>query len=79
MNAVKNTRGTSARAPGALYAKVLALHERHARELAAAQNRWQKSRAALARLEKKLDRLWATQQEEAKLAVEQADPFNDTL
>lgn len=79
MNAVKNTRGKPSRDPGSLYAKVLALHERHARELAMAQNRWQKSRSALARLEKKLDRLWALQDATAKLAADSVDEFKDTL
>lgn len=39
----------------ARYTKAVEAHERIERELARVQNRWQKSRAALKRMEKKLD------------------------
>ena len=50
-----HTKPTNKRDPGARYAKALETHERIERELFRAQNRWQKSRAALKRIEKKLD------------------------
>jgi hypothetical protein len=53
--AVKIADKKTRRDPGALYAKVLDSHNQIERELARVMNRWQKSRAALKRIEKKLD------------------------
>lgn len=53
--AVKITDKRTRRDPGALYAKALDHHTQIERDLARVMNRWQKSRAALKRIEKKLD------------------------
>lgn len=71
--AVKNTRGRAARCPGARYAKLLEQHERNEAKLARAVRAWDKSRAALRRAEKRLDRAVLEQPEEV------VDTFNDTL
>lgn len=48
----------------ARYAKALEAHEAIERDLARVQNRWQKSRATLRRLEKVLDREFNARAEE---------------
>jgi len=53
--ALKNTDKKQSRNLGAQYAKVLDRHAEIERQLARVMNRWQKSRAALKRIEKKLD------------------------
>jgi hypothetical protein len=53
--AIKIADKTNRRDPGALYAKALDRHTQIERELARVMNKWQKSRAALKRIEKKLD------------------------
>jgi hypothetical protein len=53
--ALKNTDKKRPRNLGAQYAKVLDRHAEIERQLARVMNRWQKSRAALKRIEKKLD------------------------
>lgn len=53
--ALKNTDKKRSRNLGAQYAKVLDRHAEIERQLARVMNRWQKSRAALKRIEKKLD------------------------
>ncbi len=53
--AIKIADKTNRRDPGALYAKALDRHTQIERELARVMNRWQKSRATLKRIEKKLD------------------------
>jgi septal ring factor EnvC (AmiA/AmiB activator) len=52
--ALKNSKKRS-KDLGAQYAKVLDRHAEIERQLARVMNRWQKSRAALKRVEKKLD------------------------
>ena len=59
MIAVRQTRGKAAKDPGAKYAKLLETHQRLEAELSRAMNRWQKSRLALWRAEKRLDKAWA--------------------
>jgi hypothetical protein len=53
--AIKIADKKTRRDPGALYAKALDRHTQIERELARIMNRWQKSRAVLKRIEKKLD------------------------
>jgi hypothetical protein len=53
--AIKIADKTNRRDPGALYAKALDRHTQIERELARVMNKWQKSRATLKRIEKKLD------------------------
>jgi hypothetical protein len=53
--AIKIAEKANRRDPGALYAKALDRHTQIERELARVMNRWQKSRAVLKRIEKKLD------------------------
>jgi len=53
--AIKIADKTNRRDPGALYAKALDRHNQIEKDLARLMNRWQKSRAALKRIEKKLD------------------------
>jgi hypothetical protein len=53
--AIKIADKTNRRDPGALYAKALDRHTQIERELARVMNKWQKSRAVLKRIEKKLD------------------------
>ena len=55
MITVKETRPTSRRNPGLIYAKALDKHNKLERDLARIMHRWDKSRAALKRLEKRLD------------------------
>lgn len=56
MIAVRNTRGKAPKADRLV--KAVADLERIERELARAQNRWQKQRALVKRLEAKADREW---------------------
>ena len=53
--ALKNSSKKRPKDLGAQYAKVLDRHAEIERQLARVMNRWQKSRAALKRVEKKLD------------------------
>jgi hypothetical protein len=53
--AIKIADKANRRDPGALYAKALDRHTQIERELARVMNKWQKSRATLKRIEKKLD------------------------
>lgn len=53
--AIKIADKKSSRNLGVQYAKVLDRHAEIERQLARVMNRWQKSRAALKRIEKKLD------------------------
>jgi len=53
--AIKIADKKTRRDPGTLYAKTLDRHTQIERELARVMNKWQKSRAALKRIEKKLD------------------------
>ena len=53
--AIKIADKKTRRDPGALYAKALDRHTQIERELARIMNKWQKSRALLKRVEKKLD------------------------
>jgi len=53
--AIKIADKKTRRDPGALYAKALDRHTQIERELARVMNKWQKSRATLKRIEKKLD------------------------
>ena len=55
MITVKETRPTSRRDPGLVYAKALDRHAQIEQKLARLMNAWQKSRAVLRRLEKRLD------------------------
>lgn len=55
MNIAKHTKPTSRRNPGLIYAKALDRHALIEQRLARLMNAWQKSRAALKRLEKRLD------------------------
>lgn len=59
MIVMKNTDKAHKRNPGVLYAKALDRHTQVERELARVMNRWQKSRAALKRIEQKLDQAQA--------------------
>jgi hypothetical protein len=74
--AVKHTKGRVTRDPGKLYAKALDDHKRMEAELSRAFNRWQKSRVALWRAEKRLDKAQAAAWDMPHL---QPCPFNDTL
>jgi hypothetical protein len=80
--AVKHTKGKAARDPGKVYADALDRHQQMEAELSRAFNRWQKSRMALHRAGKRLDKV----QEEADQRDQRvwagaydAMPFNDTL
>lgn len=53
----------SKRDPGKAYADALEKHKQMEAELSRALNRWQKSRAALHRIEKKLDILQSSNEE----------------
>jgi hypothetical protein len=53
--AIKIADKKTRRDPGALYAKAIDRHTQIERELARVMNKWQKSRAMLKRIEKKLD------------------------
>ena len=53
--AIKIADKKTRRDPGALYARALDRHTQIERELARVMNKWQKSRALLKRVEKKLD------------------------
>lgn len=53
--AIKIADKKTRRDPGALYAKAIDRHTQIERELARVMNKWQKSRALLKRIEKKLD------------------------
>jgi hypothetical protein len=75
---VKGAPRRVARDPGASYAKLLATHEQHAAELSRAMNRWQKSRKALVRGEKRLDKAQAAQFIKDTAAYFATD-FNDSL
>ena len=59
MTPVKHTDKAHKRNPGVMYAKALDHHAQIERELARVMNRWQKSRAALKRVEQKLDKAQA--------------------
>lgn len=59
MTPVKHTDKSHKRNPGVIYAKALDHHTQIERELARVMNRWQKSRAALKRIEQKLDKAQA--------------------
>lgn len=61
--AVKHTDRSTRRDPAARYARALGRHDAVERELSRAVNRWQKSRATLKRLEKKLDIEFAVKHE----------------
>ena len=67
-NVLKHTDKAHRRNPGVIYAKALDRHAQIERELARVMNRWQKSRAALKRIEKRLDEaqghVWSAEQEE---------------
>ena len=58
--ALKNSSKKRPKDLGAQYAKALDRHTEIERQLARVMNRWQKSRAALKRVEKKLDEAQAT-------------------
>ena len=53
--AIKIADKANRRDPGTLYAKALDRHTQIEKDLARLMNRWQKSRALLKRVEKKLD------------------------
>ena len=53
--AIKIADKKTRRDPGALYAKAIDRHNQIEKDLARVMNKWQKSRAALKRIEKKLD------------------------
>ena len=55
MIALKNTEKGKKKDLGALYSKALDRHTKLERDLARIMNRWQKSRAELKRVEKKMD------------------------
>ena len=76
MIAVKGANKRVARDPGARYAKLLATHEQHIRELSFAMNRWQKSRKALIAAEKRLDKEF-NREAEVFAGASDATPFDD--
>lgn len=53
--ALKHTRPTNRRDPGALLAKALDRHAQIEQKLARTMNAWQKSRAMIKRIEKRID------------------------
>ena len=75
MITVKETRPTSRRNPGLIYAKALDRHAQIEQRLARLMNAWQKSRAALKRLEKRLDE--AAMDEAQARAFDEAQAFID--
>lgn len=75
MITVKETRPTSRRNPGLIYAKALDRHAQIEQRLARLMNAWQKSRAALKRLEKRLDE--AAMDEAQAKAFDEAQAFID--
>jgi Mg2+ and Co2+ transporter CorA len=75
MITVKETRPTSRRNPGLIYAKALDRHNEIEQRLARVMNQWQKSRAVLKRLEKRLDEA-AMDDAQAK-AYDEAQAFID--
>ena len=75
MITVKETRPTSRRNPGLIYAKALDRHAQIEQKLARLMNAWQKSRAALKRLEKRLDE--AAMDEAQAKAFDEAQAFID--
>lgn len=75
MITVKETRPTSRRNPGLIYAKALDRHNQIEQRLARLMNAWQKSRAALKRLEKRLDE--AAMDEAQAKAFDEAQAFID--
>ena len=75
MITVKETRPTSRRNPGLIYAKALDRHAQIEQKLARLMNAWQKSRAALKRLEKRLDE--AAMDEAQARAFDEAQAFID--
>jgi len=75
MITVKETRPTSRRNPGLIYAKALDRHNQIEQKLARYMNAWQKSRAALKRLEKRLDE--AAMDEAQAKAFDEAQAFID--
>lgn len=82
MIAVKGADRRVRRDPGVRYAKALEAHERNETDLTRAQNRWQKSRALVRRLEKKLDREFnvrATHDLTPRAILDGDHDFNDDL
>jgi Mg2+ and Co2+ transporter CorA len=75
MITVKETRPTSRRNPGLIYAKALDRHNEIEQRLARVMNQWQKSRAVLKRLEKRLDE--AAMDEAQAKAYDEAQAFID--
>lgn len=73
MIAVKGASRRVARDPGKQFAAALDRHKQMEAELSRAFNRWQKSRLALHRLEKRLDKLDHQQMSTV------LDAFNDSL
>ena len=61
---------------GALYGKALDRHNEIERDLARLMNRWQKSRAQLKRVEKKMDEAQAAMWD-ANAAYNIVEPFNE--
>ena len=70
--------GRNKRDPNARIAKAYATHERIEAELARVMNRWQKSRATLKRLGKKLDEAYAAEADKLTNANFD-DAFNDEV
>ena len=75
MITVKETRPTSRRNPGLIYAKALDRHALIEQRLARLMNAWQKSRATLKRMEKRLDE--AAMDEAQVKAFDEAQAFVD--
>jgi len=75
MITVKETRPTSRRNPGLIYAKALDKHNKLERDLARIMHRWDKSRTTLKRLEKRLDE--AAMDEAQARAFDEAQAFID--
>jgi hypothetical protein len=73
--AVRHTRGKVG--PGNKLAKAVADLDRIERDLARTQNRWQKQRALVKRLEAKADREWAERSQRADTVAD--DQLNDAL
>lgn len=72
MITVKETRPTSRRNPGLIYARALDRHALIEQRLARLMNAWQKSRAALKRLEKRLDEEAMTEAQIKQYEADQA-------
>jgi len=72
MITVKETRPTSRRNPGLVYAKALDHHALIEQRLARLMNAWQKSRALLRRLEKRLDEAAMTEAQVKQFEADQA-------